>query len=308
MALQNNFEERFLAYLWMLIGSIFFAIMALLAESLKEQFSYPWITMVRSGIATILALGLACAAGAKLVFLRPLTLWVRSLSGWASMICGFYALTHYDVEIVLALTNMYPLWVAVLSWPLLGVLPSSKTWTALAISCVGMWLVYSSSISIESPSDYSSPRTAIPMAILAGILSGVALINLHRVRHIDTRAVVAHFSAVATSCSLMVWLFIPVMPSTKPIDAPGVARLIGIGIAATVGQLCLTKAFSSGSPARVSVVGLSQIVFAALVKWALEHRIPTTGSMIGMGLVIASTVWVILSQPSEQELEEPISA
>lgn len=41
-----------MAYIWMLVGSIFFAIMALLAESLKEQFSYPWIAMIRSGVAS----------------------------------------------------------------------------------------------------------------------------------------------------------------------------------------------------------------------------------------------------------------
>ena len=289
----------------MLVGSIFFAIMALLAESLKEQFSYPWITMIRSGVATALAIALAFAAGARLVFFKPLTLWIRSLSGWASMICGFYALTHYDVEIVLALTNMYPLWVAVLSWPLLGMLPSKKTWCALVISCLGMWMVYASSIvAVTLPSDFSTPRTAIPMAILAGMLSGIALINLHRVRHIDTRSIVAHFSGVATTCSLVVWLFVPVSPPTRPVDFDGWTRLIGIGLAATVGQLCLTKAFSTGSPARVSVVGLSQVVVAALWKWFMEQRIPTTGSIIGMTLVIASTIWVIMSHPSRQE-EEP---
>ena len=279
--------------------------MALLAESLKEQFSYPWITMVRSGVATVLAIALALSAGARLVFLKPVTLWIRSLSGWASMICGFYAITHYDVEIVLALTNMYPLWVAILSWPLLGILPSKKTWIALVISCLGMWMVYASSIvAVASPSNFSTPRTAIPMAILAGMLSGVALINLHRVKHIDTRAIVAHFSGVATACSLVVWLIVPVSPSTRPIDFVSVMRLIGIGLAATVGQLCLTKAFSTGSPARVSVVGLSQVVVAALAKWFMEQRVPTTGSIIGMTLVVASTIWVILSRPSKQEAEE----
>ena len=289
----------------MLVGSIFFAFMALLAESLKEQFSYPWITMVRSGVATVLAIALALSAGARLVYLRPMTLWIRSLSGWASMICGFYAITHYDVEIVLALTNMYPLWVAILSWPLLGILPSKKTWIALVISCLGMWIVYASSIAaITSPSNFSTPKTAIPMAILAGMLSGVALINLHRVRHIDTRAIVAHFSGVATACSLAVWLLVPVSQPTRPIDFFSVVRLIGIGLAATVGQLCLTKAFSTGSPARVSVVGLSQVVVAALAKWFMEQRVPTIGSIIGMTLVVASTVWVILSQPSKQEAEE----
>ena len=276
--------------------------MALLAESLKEQFSYPWITMVRSGVATLIAVTLALTAGAKLVFLKPATLWVRSISGWASMICGFYAMTHFDVEIVLALTNMYPLWVAILSWPLLGVLPSGKTWIALAISCLGMWMVYASSIVATTlPSDVSTPRTAIPMAILAGMLSGVALINLHRVKHIDTRSVVAHFSGVATTCSLVVWLLIPVSVPQRPVDSASIVRLIGIGLAATVGQLCLTKAFATGSPARVSVVGLSQVVVAALVKWFLEQRVPTTWSMIGMTLVVASTIWVILLQPADQK-------
>ncbi len=305
MARQNNIEETFLAYLWMLVGSIFFAIMALLAESLKEQFSYPWITMVRSGVATVLAIGLTLTAGVRLVFLKPVTLWVRSLSGWASMICGFYAMTHYDVAIVLALSNMYPLWVAILSWPLLGILPSKKTWLALAISCLGMWLVYSSSlVAVSTESSLSSPETAIPSAILAGMLSGVALINLHRVKDIDTRAVVAHFSGVATACSLVVWLLIPVATPARPIDFAALARLIGVGVAATVGQLCLTKAFSTGTPARVSVVGLSQVVVAALVKWYMEQRIPTVGSMLGITLVVASTVWVILSQPTKEETLE----
>ena len=57
-----------------------------------------------------------------------------------------------------------------------------------------MWLVYSSSLVASSAeSSLSSPETAIPLAILAGILSGVALINLHRVKDVDTRAVVATF-------------------------------------------------------------------------------------------------------------------
>jgi drug/metabolite transporter (DMT)-like permease len=287
----------------MLIGSVCFAAMALLAESLRDQFTYPWITMVRSGIATTLAIALTLLGGAQLVFLRPVTLWIRSLSGWASMICGFYALTHYDVEIVLALTNMYPLWVAILSWPLLGKTPSLKTWLALFVSCIGMWLVYASSISFDmiNTSRSYNPRLAIPMAVLAGMLSGVALINLHRVKHIDTRAVVAHFSAVATVLSFVVWIFLPVSPPVDVVDRASVLRLVGVGLAATLGQICLTKAFSTGAPARVSVVGLSQVVVAVIVKFIIEGRIPTAGSMLGMSLVVASTIWVILSHSERRE-------
>jgi drug/metabolite transporter (DMT)-like permease len=284
-----------LPYIWMLIGSIFFAVMALLAESVKEQFSFSWITIVRSGVATILALGLALAAGAKLVFWKPTTLWARSISGWTSMIFGFYAMTHYDVEIVLAITNSYPIWVAVLSWPLLGVFPQARTWLALLVSCAGVWLVYSSSLSVhQQPSTFSQPHTAIPAAILASMLSGVALINLHRLKDIDARAIVAHFSAVATTCSFVVWLALPVANVYQPVTNFGVMRLIGVGLAATVGQLCLTKAFSTGSPANVSIVGLSQVAVAAIFKWILEQRVPSAVTVLGMLLILASTLVVML--------------
>lgn len=287
-----------MAYLWMLCGSIFFAFMALLAESVKEQYSFPWIAMVRSGVATILAFGLAIAAGAKLVFWKPASLWIRSLSGWVSMIFGFYAMTHYDVEIVLALSNSYPIWVAILSWPILGIVPSRKSWIALVISCTGMWLVYASSVATGPQSQaFYSPQTAIPSAVIASILSGVALINLHRLKDLDTRAVVTHFSAVATTCSFFVWLSIPLTDTYSAVDSYGIVRLIGVGVAATFGQLCLTKAFTTGSPANVSIVGLSQVAVAALVKWAVEQQSPSVGSLIGMGMVIASTIWVMLRQP-----------
>ena len=282
------------------MGSIAFAIMALLAESLREQFSFPWITMIRSGVATVLAAALALMHGRALVVLRPATLWMRSLAGWASMICGFYAMTHYDVSIVLSLTNMFPLWVALLSWPMLRKAPGAGTWTALLISTLGTWLVYASATTPSTTAAYDRyvPEIAIPMALLAGMFSGVALIGLHQIRDVDERAIVAHFSGVATLLSFLTWLVLPIHEETRAIDAASIWRLVGIGIAATVGQLFLTRAFACGSPARVSVVGLSQVIFAALAKWAIDGRVPTLQCLLGMALVLFATLSVMLSDDS----------
>jgi drug/metabolite transporter (DMT)-like permease len=40
-----------------------------------------------------------------------------------SLVCGFYALARMPVADVLTLTNMFPVWVAVLSWPILRIVP-----------------------------------------------------------------------------------------------------------------------------------------------------------------------------------------
>jgi drug/metabolite transporter (DMT)-like permease len=82
----------------------------------------------------------------------------------------------------------------------------------------------------------------------------------------------------------------------QPVTNTGVTCLICVGLAATVGQLCLTKAFSSGSPASVSIVGLSQVAVAALFKWLFEGRVPGALSLAGMLLILISTIVVMLQK------------
>ena len=57
-------------YLWMLSGSLAFAVMATLAHALGVHYHCDWqvIAIARTGLALVLAAGLARAAGARLVF------------------------------------------------------------------------------------------------------------------------------------------------------------------------------------------------------------------------------------------------
>ncbi len=198
------------------------------------------------------------------------------------MICGFYAMTHYNVAVVLALTNTYPIWVALLAWPMLGLVPSMKTWAALAVSFIGILLVYWNAAVGGLDNPYETPTLSIVLSVIAAVLSGVALLNLHKLKGLKAQAIVAHFSGVAAGCSLVVWAVFPVSLPMESVNRTGILSLIGIGVAATIGQLCLTKAFSTGDPEKVSVVGLSQVVVAALYKWVLHNEMPTFYGLIGM--------------------------
>src|SRR4029078_10818229 len=108
-------------------------------------------------------------------------------------------------------------------------------------------------------------------AIVSSFTSAIALIGLHHVREIDPRAVVVHFSAVALACCIAsLFLF----PTSHPItlDARTLALCLGVGISATIGQLFLTIAFAIGPPARVWVIGLSQVGFTMLFEMIVTHR------------------------------------
>ena len=92
-------------------------------------------------LAVVFSLLLTLAAGAKLVFWRPRALWVRSIAGSVSLVCTFYALPRLPISDVLTLTNVFPVWVALLSWPLLGEVPTKEAWIAIVCGVTGVVLV-----------------------------------------------------------------------------------------------------------------------------------------------------------------------
>jgi drug/metabolite transporter (DMT)-like permease len=269
--------------------------MAFLTADLRDDFDWQWIAIARSGLAMVFAAGLVVVGGAKFVFLKPRILWMRSLAGSVSLVCGFYAMTHYDVSTVLTLTNMYPLWVAVLSWPMLGHAPSSDTWIAAAIGVVGVGLLSAGAAGSPGAGAHGgiSAAIAIGASLVSAFTSAIALIGLHRLKEIDSRAIVTHFSMVSLlACLAALFVFADEMPRPH-VQAGPMTGLLAVGLFATVGQLFLTKAFSTGIPARVSVVGLSQVGFAMLLEMIFHSRTFTPLTLVGMVLIIAPTAWVL---------------
>jgi drug/metabolite transporter (DMT)-like permease len=256
------------------------------------------IAIARTGLALLFALVLCVAARVRLFILRPRMLWMRSIAGSISLVCTFFALVRLPVGDVLALTNIFPLWIALLSWPVLGARPTAGVWIAVASGIVGVWL-------IQQP-HLEDVGLAPWIAVAASLSTCVAMMGLHRLHHIDPRAIVVHFSGVALGFCLMS-LAIPTFVSSDTawsaafgtFNARTIGMLLGVGTSATVGQLFLTKAFAAGPPARVSVVALSQVVFGVAFDMLLWQRKLEPMTVLGIALVLVPTGWVLIRHRPE---------
>ena len=287
-------NRPFAPYLWMLCGCFSFACMSEFAHGLREACDWRVVALARSSLAFAFALTLARLSGAKLVFWRPRVLWLRSCAGSLSLLCTFYALAQLSTAEVLTLTNTFPIWVAVLSWPLLQVRPSWTVWAAAGCGVLGVTL-------IQSPhfGSSSAATLAVALALTAALTSAVAMLGLHRLKGLHPWAIVAHFSGVATVVVLGAWAVGPAV-DLAPLSAPAtLAALVGVGVTATLGQLCLTRAFTSGQPARVSVVGLTQVVFAMGLDVVLHGPHFDLATVAGIGLVVAPTAWMMTEKALE---------
>ena len=276
-------------YLWMLLGSFLFANMGVMANYLGRSCDWQVIALARCTLALCFTLLLAAIYRVRLVVFRPRILWVRSLAGSLSMVCSFYALAHLPVSDVLTLTNIFPLWVALLSWPLEGQAPAPSLWLALLCGVAGVAL-------IQQP-HLAEGSWATVVALLGSFFTAVAMLGLNKIKGVDHRAIVVHFSAVATVFAIVtLFVFDHGKPLENHFTTVSLLLLLGVGLMATFGQIFLTLAFSSGDPTRVSVVGLTQIVFAMILGAVLLGHGFDWLRILGTVMVVAPTGWVMLRQ------------
>ena len=288
-------------YVWMLCGSFSFTLMAELAVSLTHQCDWQIVAVFRAGLVTLFATVLVWAFGAKLVF-WPWRLWVRSVAGSCSMICTFYAFSKLRTADVVTLSNTFPIWVAVLSWPLYRQAPGLKMWLAILTGVVGVVLV-------EQP-HLEAGNLGVYAALAAAVFTAVAMLGLHSLSDIDPRAIVVHFSAVATVVCIGAYLraayYDQLNDTAVHVFDPGIAwKLLAMGVTALIGQLFLTLAFGNGAPAKVSVIGLTQIVFALTFDVCFLDTQLTGVMVLGTLLVVAPTAW-LLTRPKPDVLQAAV--
>jgi drug/metabolite transporter (DMT)-like permease len=277
----------------MLSGCFFTAWMCQFAHQLKDTCDWRVVALARSSLAFVFALGLARVSGARLVFWRPGALWLRGCASSVSLLCTFFALANLATSEVLTLTNTFPIWVALLSWPLLRLRPSGSVWLAAVCGVLGVAL-------IQSPHFESNPRamSAIGLSLTAALTSAIAMLGLHRLKGVHPWAIVVHYSGVAT-LFVLGSLAIGRPPELAVLmNTSTLISLLAVGLSATLGQFCITQAFVGGQPARVSVVGLMQIVFALGLDLAFAGPFPPLLTLAGIALVLAPTAWMMASRPA----------
>src|SRR5207245_11632297 len=127
-----------LPFVWMLFGSLAFASMGTMAHALNETCDWQVVALARTALVLVFVLPFALAGKTKFVIWKSRTLWIRSIAGSISVVCTFFALNRLPVSDVLTLTNMFPIWVALLSWPVFKERPTGGVWLVVVGAVTGV--------------------------------------------------------------------------------------------------------------------------------------------------------------------------
>jgi drug/metabolite transporter (DMT)-like permease len=292
----------------MIAGALALATMGALASEAGSRCDWLIVALVRAALMLGSTVAIVTTSGSKLVFWRPRTLWVRSLAGTLSMFGNFYAFTRLPLADAVTLINMHPLWIVLITSVAKRRWPSRSEGFGVASGIAGVFLIsqgMSGVASVDRP-HLSGDRLAVLAAILSSLSAAVAMLGLHRLRHIDARSVVAHFAGVATVGSAGVLCFRGDLHPTQLFERSTILLLLGVGLTGTLGQILMTKAYAAGAPTKVAVVGLVQVVFAMGFDVVLWHRTLTPATLLGFALVLAPTTW--LSLRSARSVRGPVKS
>ena len=282
---------------YMLSAAALMATMGALVHLVGTRSDWLVVALIRTLMMVVTAVILVRVSGLPLAIWRPRSLWVRSVAGSFSLVCNFFALSHLPVADAVTLSNLHPLWIVLLTAATLRRWPAATEALSVLCGLAGVILV-------ERPDLDHSQGLAVVVALMSSVSTAVAMLGLHRLKGVDTRAVVAHFAGVA-SLFAAVWLVLRWDDLTPTrFDPLTIAMLLGVGATGTLGQICLTRAYSAAAPSKVAVVGLTQVVFALGYDVALWGRSLDLLTLGGFVLVLAPTTW--LSIQASRKLAPPV--
>jgi drug/metabolite transporter (DMT)-like permease len=266
---------------WMLVAGALFATMGAFAKYLADQFSGAELSMYRSLIAL--------SAVAVVVLIRRQSLktnfalghfW-RGATGTVSLVGYFYAMTQLPLATAITLNYTSPLWLTILSTLLLRERFRPMLIVTILVGFVGVALLL-------RPTFSDNNLTAGLIGLSSGFFAACAYVNVKKLGEAGEPEwrVVFYFGVVGflgSALTQMVW-----QGHFNPIAMPSIWPLLAMGLAATVAQLAMTRAYHSGNTLVVGAFSYSTVIFAAVFGLVFfDERLPAV-AWLGMGIIVVS--------------------
>jgi drug/metabolite transporter (DMT)-like permease len=152
-------------------------------------------------------------------------------------------------------------------------------WVALGIGFAGVILILE-----PDPSRHWAGISPVALiGLMGGVLAAVAKVTVRRLsRSEPTGRIVFYFALIGGSISAL-----PLFWDWQTPTPIALLWLLGIGIAATLGQLALTRGLSLAPASRMGAFGYFSVVFGAGYGWLFWGEPMTLTLMLGTLLIAA---------------------
>ena len=241
------------------------------------------ITFYRNLVALVLLLiGLLSLRKIKLIKTkRPVAQFIRSFVGTVGMLFSMWAVVLLPLTTATALLFTAPLFVTLLSYPILKEHVGLLRFCAVLVGFSGVLLI------ARPESDIS--LFSLCVGLTAGFFNGMVAICLRWLGNTENTATTnfyfLFYGFIGTGLAMPFMGQLPT-PETFP-------WVMGLGIVGLLSLLLKTQGFRLGPAALISPVSYTMMVWAIIYDYFIWDTIPPLPVMMGATIIIASNLFII---------------
>ncbi len=285
------------AILCVLAASATFTLGAAFVKALTEHIPVFEIVMIRGYVAFLTLTPMLWRAGgfAAMRTHRPWGHVLRTLYGFFGTFTTVYGFAYLPIVTVTALGFAMPLFLAMLSVPLLGERVGPQRAGAVIVGLAGVLIMLRP---WREFADASGEPLAVAL-VLAGVVAwALAMITIRKMGEAGERnvTIVAWFTlgtaVLATVFALPVW----VTPTPTQL-----AMVVAAGVMSGVAQLLMTEGYRTGETTLVAPFEYGAIVYATILGVLIWGEWPDGWMLLGIAILVAAGLFIWRREAAERE-------
>jgi drug/metabolite transporter (DMT)-like permease len=207
---------------------------------------------------------------------RPWSHFMRSTVWVASFICSFLSLHFLTLANSVAFSFLAPLFMTMLSVPMLGEKVGIHRWGAVVFGFVGVLFM--------ARPDGAVFQLGTIFGIANALFWAVGSLSVRQLTRTESTASITFYTHLFSTLLLGIAL---------PFFWQGLLAMGGLGLLGGISQYWTTQAFSYAPASAVAPFNYTQMIWAVLFGFIVWGDLPTLHLMIGVALVVVSGLYIL---------------
>lgn len=282
-------NQLMLGIIFALINAFMLAGMSLFAKLLSTYFGPVEVTFFRN-IFSLIALFIWLVLAGKLRTLhtkRPFAHLFRGAIGTIGIVLGAWALSIMPLAETTILLFTAPLFVVLLSYPVLKEPVGAYRLGAVLIGFTGVIIMANPSAGVDA-----LPFIGIVIGLSWGFFAGCVDTCLRWIGKTEnTTTTVFYFVLFGTMTCGLHFPFAEVNPDSLTLNAFWI--IIGLGITGLLSLLAKTQSFRLAEASLIAPIMYSMIIWTMLFDYIFWDKVPSMNVALGASIIIASNIFIL---------------
>lgn len=265
-----------------ILGSFCFVVQDSAMKWLTDELPVLQIIFLRSlfGIAYVLAYRGLSKRPVSLRVQRPWVMALRTAINVASWCLFFTGLKYLPLATATALFFSFPLFLTLLSIPLLGEAVGYRRWIAVVFGFGGVLVMTRPGIAFD---------WSMGFMLAAALGWSFVAIMTRRLGQTENATAMVFHTLVGFAVAMafpQIWIWQPL-----PLDA--LALLAGLTAFGVIAQLSIIRAYSIAMPTVIAPFEYSGLIWAAIFGYLIWGDLPDRWTVAGAAMIVASGLYIV---------------